>query len=89
MLDRVAMVIYDRMEYDGVGSKPVWVEGGNSLKQDEARRTARKAIEAMREPIKAMVDASWQKAGETTPDDKGIRQAIRIAWHSMIDAALK
>ena len=50
-VERVARAIYKLFEYDvgapaGSDGKPVWVEGGNSLKQDEARRLARAAIEA-------------------------------------------
>jgi hypothetical protein len=45
-LEKAARAIYDMMPFDGVGSekKPAWVEGGNSLKQDEARRYARAAL---------------------------------------------
>jgi hypothetical protein len=45
-LEKAARAIYDIMPFDGVGSekKPAWVEGGNSLKQDEARRYARAAL---------------------------------------------
>ena len=33
----VAEYIYNHMPYDGVGTKPSWVVGGNSLKQEDAR----------------------------------------------------
>jgi hypothetical protein len=48
-LEKAARAIYDMMPFDGVGSekKPAWVEGGNSLKQDEARRYARAAAVAV------------------------------------------
>ena len=38
--------VYDAMVYDGPGSKPEWVVGGNSLKQDEARQLAAAELEA-------------------------------------------
>jgi uncharacterized protein YpuA (DUF1002 family) len=38
----LAKSIYDQMTYTDKGTKPKWVEGGNSLKQDEARRMANK-----------------------------------------------
>lgn len=52
MIERVAEAIYTKMEFTdrGVGVKPLWTDGGNSHKQNEARRYARAAIEAMREP---------------------------------------
>ena len=47
-LEKAARAIYDIMPFDGVGSekKPAWQEGGNSLKQDEARQYARVALKA-------------------------------------------
>jgi len=44
---------------------------------------ARAAIEAMREPTEAMVDAGYE-AGGYTPDPSNIEGA----WRAMIDAAL-
>lgn len=39
--EALAKIIYTRMPYDEpTGTKPAWVEGGNSLKQDEARSLA-------------------------------------------------
>ena len=48
-IEKAAKAIYDLMPFDdqgpyGVREKPDWVEGGNSLKQDEARRYARAAL---------------------------------------------
>ena len=43
-VERVAKAIYDQMYYTENGVKPDWVEHGNSLKQDEARAIARKAL---------------------------------------------
>ena len=56
-LEKAARAIYDMMPFDGVGSekKPAWVEGGNSLKQDEARRYARAAVVAVLKGIKSEV----------------------------------
>ena len=42
--EKLARYFYDLMPYDGQGKKPDWVEGGNSLKQDEARTIAIKAL---------------------------------------------
>lgn len=39
-----ARAIYERLPYDGVGVKPAWVHGGNSLKQGECRIYADRAI---------------------------------------------
>jgi hypothetical protein len=45
-VERRAKEIYDAFEYDGVGTKPAWVNGGNGIKQDEARAIARNALHA-------------------------------------------
>jgi hypothetical protein len=53
-VDEVAKTFYDVMPYvelngkDAVGEKPAWEEGGNSLKQDEARKHAIEAIKTIR-----------------------------------------
>jgi hypothetical protein len=45
-VEEKAKQIYERMPYDGLqGTKPAWVEYGNSDKQDEARRQARAALD--------------------------------------------
>ena len=44
-VEPVAKAIYDQMSYTEQGVKPDWVQGGNSLKQDEARRLAIKALQ--------------------------------------------
>lgn len=44
--ERFAKYIYDTMPYDGFGDKPVWVNGGNSFKQDAARDLASAALAA-------------------------------------------
>jgi hypothetical protein len=55
-LEKAARAIYDMMPFDGVGSekKPAWQEGGNSLKQDEARRYARAAVVAVLKELQPM-----------------------------------
>ena len=42
--ENLARYFYNQMRYDGTGDKPAWVERGNSIKQDEARAMARKAL---------------------------------------------
>lgn len=44
LVERVAKAIYDQMSYTENGVKPAWVEKGNSLKQEEARRIARNIL---------------------------------------------
>ena len=85
MVERVARAVYELMPYDGIGSaggKPVWVEGGNSLKQDEARGYASAAIKAMRAPTDHMRLTLPPRFGLMTYRDVG------DIWRSMIDAAL-
>ena len=40
--EELAKSIYGELTYTGDGQKPKWVNGGNSLKQEEARRMALK-----------------------------------------------
>ena len=39
-LEARAAEIYDGFEYNAPGEKPPWVPGGNSFKQEEARKSA-------------------------------------------------
>ena len=42
--ESVVKYVYEQMSYCEGGTKPDWVEGGNSIKQDEARRKAREIL---------------------------------------------
>lgn len=53
MVEPVAKAIYKQMSYCEDGIKPEWVVGGNSLKQDEARRIAQKALAEAQTIIKS------------------------------------
>lgn len=48
-IERAAEAIYARFNRDD-GTKPAWVSGGNSEKQDEARRYAHAALETVLSP---------------------------------------
>ena len=50
MIEKAAEAVYNAFPYDGSGEKPAWVIGGNSLKQDEARKYAALALEAAHLP---------------------------------------
>lgn len=82
MIDRVAKAIY---EADDVWSEafPWPVMGSKDQSPDEYRRIARAAIEAMREPTKAMrlaiAAADWQGSTDMNWDD---------GYRVMVDAAL-
>lgn len=54
--EAIAAIFYDLFSYPGPGAKPAWVPGGNSFKQDEARRLARHVLEG-RDPIGLMGEA--------------------------------
>lgn len=43
-VEKRAAEIYAAMEYEGPGSKPEWMPGGNSQKQDQARYLARREL---------------------------------------------
>ncbi len=55
--EHIAEAIYNAMPYDGAGpaEKPAWIDGGNSFKQDEARKYADIALRSFitqdREPV--------------------------------------
>ncbi len=86
-IEEVARAIYDQFPYDGeLPVKPAWVERGNSLKQGEARRMARAAIEAMREPTEGMTTA-----GNGPSFGEGFLPDIELIerFQAMIDAALE
>jgi hypothetical protein len=55
-VELVARALYEGFVFDGVGVKPPWTPGGNSLKQDEARRGAHRILTDLR-------SAGWQKVG--------------------------
>jgi len=50
LVEQVAKAIYDQFSYTENGVKPKWVEKGNSLKQDEARKLAREALTTPKNP---------------------------------------
>jgi len=71
MIERVAQAILAKVPL------------GYGMTIAESDEYARAAIEAMREPTEAMVDAFvWYGHGKTIGD------VARIGWQSMIDAAL-
>ena len=93
MIERVAKSIYERMEYDGPPNtaKPEWVPRGNSFKQDDARRYARAAIAAMREPTWEQRQAFtrwWLEQWVRGPTQTPTVEEMDDAWRAMIDAAL-
>ncbi len=82
MVERVAKAVYEALTYEAVGVKPKWVERGNSLKQGEARKYARAAIEAMREPTDKMAEDGAIEVAST-------KRGAWFCWQAMIDAALE
>lgn len=79
MIERVARAIYTHSASHGF----TWETTAPAIRQN-CRGEARAAIEAMREPTKAMVDDAWSNSpGEDGP------MVLRIAWGNMIDAALQ
>lgn len=59
-VEDIAKAIYDVMPFDGPPheTKPAWFEGGNSLKQDEARRRAREALPATATSAARLIEAA-------------------------------
>lgn len=80
MIERVARALFEE-EWDDKSSDP-W-ESAEEDEREAWRKSARAAIEAMREPTAAMEDAMegvTEYGGHISPSN---------AWHAAIDAALK
>lgn len=75
LVERVAKAIYDLFPYDGLETKPAWVRGGNSLKQDEARRYARVGLSAL--PLVRVPE------GQQTPLDRLLALTDSSNWPEM------
>jgi hypothetical protein len=91
MVERVAKVLYESIYTDIWPPSPFDAELRTA---DDWRATARRAIEAMREPSDAILEAgSWQSNhypavpdGSSTPPVH--RFVVTQMWRAMIDAAL-
>ena len=88
MRERVARAIFECRAF---GAPVMWVPGGNSLNQDEAREFAEAVLSAMRDPTGAMKDAGAESYGLTDivvgPAAKMLSGQPSKAWMAMIDAA--
>lgn len=90
MVERVARTIYEGRRESGVWIHPKHNDWSkcHSLTKKRWLQVARAAIDAMREPTDKMA-----RAAATYPDDQGYgglsETEASIAWHAMIDAALK
>jgi hypothetical protein len=76
MVDRVAAAI-----------RPL-LYGSDLMADSEVGDIARAAIEAMREPTEAMVEAGWDTGLEYGPGD-ALAVNPEVCFSAMIDAALK
>jgi hypothetical protein len=86
MVERVARALYAiRMETaDGAGLHEPYVwETDNNAYREHCLREARAAIEAMREPTEAMVEA-----GVSAETGKTLGDRVSNCYAAMIDAAL-
>jgi len=88
MIERVAEAIYlaHIKNYAGLAKQPEgkWEQLADWQK-DYGRAQARAAIEAMREPTDAMIEAGWQDGMAGF----GEGEECEPVWHAMIDEALK
>lgn len=75
MIERVAKAIRDaELTHSGIGEP--WIN-----------HTARKAIEAMREPSEEMLDAYWHQTGESKEMRLRTHAYMKRYFAAMIDAA--
>lgn len=84
MVDRVAEALWGNPSNKRV--KDLKWETFDEAAKDEWRKDARRAIEAMREPTKAMYDAHSTYCKRRY--DVGNAPTKEGSWHAMIDAAL-
>lgn len=87
MIERVARVIHENHAFDSIGEHTPWDEVNDvfSHAQDDYRKVARAAIEAMREPTQEMKDVGLRDPGSGGPDP-GYETEV---WQAMLDEALK
>jgi DNA invertase Pin-like site-specific DNA recombinase len=80
MVERVAIALCDKALWDGA-----WLQA-NETERNEQRYRARAAIQAMREPTKAMINSPMARCYNDGPyADKEVRRI----YSAMIDEALK
>ena len=83
MVERVARAIYED-DFGGPDRTPTpWAERDEEFRET-VRSNARAAIQAMREPTSAMVEAA-----DSRRDPRNGWLGAISAWEAMIDAALK
>lgn len=81
MIERVAKVIGDALtDRDG------WLK--KSYSDDDVLAMARAAVEAMREPTAAMIDAGCEAGFRASGDQCRDENHEPPSWRAMIDAAL-
>lgn len=87
IIERVARALHKRM----AGGRVTWDEL-SLFSKAAARDVARAAILAMREPTEAMVYEAMTTAYPTVKEAGGMlpqaKEAARLEWQAMIDAAL-
>lgn len=86
MVERVAIGIYARMR-KSVEEMPPWEEAHEHWRE-QARETARAAIEALREPSEAMLTGLYDDPIWEYKDSYLGKQQVIDMWKHMIDAAL-
>jgi len=96
--ERIAELIYSRfLSYDDHGVFYRWIAGGNSLKQDDARRFARRLLdeaglvsqeEIRREAFKAGVEASARLIEELDTNNVGMLHPLAKAQAERIRALI-
>lgn len=84
MIDRVAKAIYDAANAEDYVSDYRFHDGDTTLDgRFNLDKFARAAIEAMREPTKAMLKDGWEHTADPCWEDD-----VADCWRAMIDAAL-
>ena len=89
--EQMAKGIYDKFDFEPTTTirvKPEWQDGGNSLKQQEARDYAKASIRALREVDKSKIVSidcfTDSTAPHRVPDEK-----LTEAFNSMLTAILE
>lgn len=85
MVERVAAEIFESQEWEFAPNIPFHEQTDGT--KEVFRVAAHAAIEAMREPTEVMLDAALEAADWANELDE--RKEADVAWHAMIDEALK
>lgn len=85
VLERVAQIIFDACSGKRAQNGDGWETMADNYERNAYRATARAALEALREPTPAMIEAFWTGMDGHYPTSENIPKC----WQAMLDEALR